>query len=1079
MLQLLGAFQASSPEGMPLALPTRKTQALLAYLALPVGRPHTREKLAALLWGERPDVQARQSLRYALAGARRALNGAVASALRTVGDDVWLDPALVQVDALTFERAAAVDSDSADLERAAQIYQGDLLDGMAVTAPPFDDWLRDERERLRELAVQVLARLLAAQMRAGSFERAVDTARRALTLDPCQEALHRTLMRAYAVLGRRGAALRQYQLCVEMLRQELDTDPEAETQAVYLSIVGDGAGERLPRANTPALPMPDGETARSCTRAPLVGRDEELAQLRHALERARRGRGGAVLITGEAGVGKTRLLEELVHDAATDHLLRGQFYESERALPLHGWIDVLRAALRALPESARERLPLAHRQELARLAPELADAAAAPRGPSRPREELRLFLAIADALDLLSAQGGAWLIVLEDVQWADPMSAGLLAFMARRLEQTPLLLIVTARDEESSESSAAAIALDELRRHDRLMPLVLRALSEPETRELVGRLTTSQMSDEAISKFADEVWRVSEGNAFVVVESMRAAAGTDVDAAGRLLLPSSVRAMIAARLRLLGARAAALAGVAAVIGRESRFELLRHAADLTVGEAADAVEELVRRRILEAQGPGFRFVHERVRECVAAELLAPRRILLHGRVAAALEAVEADAVDDVSDRLAHHWTEAGDPARAIGHLLRFGETALRRSGIEVARLAYHDALRLAERLSGEMADRACVDAGVGLGQALLYAGRPREARDALLAQQARLSQIDDEALRARHEFWLGHVSGFLDEPERAVAHGERALASAGKAGDRAGMGRAHYVIARAHVRLPDAAEGIRQAQQAIALLEETDDVAWLGHAHWALAANLTRCGRYVDAVPVLDRVRELAMSCGDGRLEAYAEWTSSWVSMALCDFAAAMAACRRAVEVAPDSLHRATALTYLGSACKDGGQPAEAIAVLEEALRLYRDFTGVGFLEAFARLSLGDALLAADRAEQAREQALRTIELGEHIKWPLIVGRAQRTLGRALRSLGDLAGAEARLREAATTLGGSAHRPQVELALMYLAEVLHQRGERDEALIHLRAAATGFRELALDRFAEQATGLARGWGVAL
>jgi DNA-binding SARP family transcriptional activator len=1069
VLRLLGTFQASAAGGTPVALPTRKTQALLAYLALPAGRPHTREKLAALLWGDRPDVQARQNLRYTLAAARRALGSAGAPALRSVGDDVWLDPALVQVDAMTFEHAAA--ADPADLERAAQIYQGDLLDGMAVTAPPFDEWLRDERERLREIALQVLARLLAAQMRDGSFDRSVGTALRALALDPCQEALHRTLMRAYAGLGRRGAALRQYQLCVEVLQRELDTDPEAETQAVYLSILRAGAGERVPHA--------DGDTARSFgPPAPLVGRSEELAQLRHALQCARRGRGGAVLVTGEAGVGKTRLLEELAHDASRDHLLRGQFYEAERALPLHGWIDVLRAALRALPEDARRRLPLAHRQELARLAPELADATPVPRYASRPREELRLFLAVADALDLLSADDGAWLIVLEDIQWADPMSAGLLAFVARRFERMPVLLIVTGREEESAESSATAIALGELRRHDRLTTLGLRALSEPETQELVGLLATGHQSSEAITTLVDEVWRVSEGNPFVVVECMRAVAGKDVDVSDRLRLPSSVRAMIASRLRLLSPPAAAVAAVAAIVGRESHFGLLRHAAELSAADAATAVEELVRRRILEAHGQGFRFVHERVRECVGAGLLAPRLALLHSRVAEALEAVEGERLDEVSDRLAHHWTQAGNLERAVTNLLRFGETALRRSAIEAATRAYRDTLLLAERLPSERQDRPCLDAAVGLGQALLYAGRPREARDALLAQQERLSRMDD-APRARHEFWLGHVSGFLDEAERAVAHGERSLACARAAGDAAGMGRAHYVIARAHIRLPDTAEGLRQARQAIALLQETDDTVWLGHAHWALAANLTRCGRYVEALPVLDRVRELAVSCGDSRLEAYAEWTSSWVSLALCDNEAAVEACRRAVDLAPDSLHRAAALAYLGSAYKEAGQPTEAIAALEEALRHYRDFTGVRFMVAYARLCLADALLASNRADQAGEQALRTIELGATARWPLVVGRAQRTLGRALRSLGDLAGAEARLRESVATLGEAGQRPELELALMYLAEVLDERGVRDEALVHLRAAGQGFRELALERFAEQAAGLARAWGVAL
>ena len=117
------------------------------------------------------------------------------------------------------------------------LYEGDFLDGLAVQEPPFEDWLQRERERLREMALQALARLLAHQRSTGSTEEATQTALRLLALDPLQEAVHRALMSLYADTGRRGAALRQYQVCVTTLQRELRAEPEAETKALYQEIL--------------------------------------------------------------------------------------------------------------------------------------------------------------------------------------------------------------------------------------------------------------------------------------------------------------------------------------------------------------------------------------------------------------------------------------------------------------------------------------------------------------------------------------------------------------------------------------------------------------------------------------------------------------------------------------------------------------------------------------------------------------------------------------------------------------------------------------------------------------------------
>jgi DNA-binding SARP family transcriptional activator len=231
-LTLLGGFQAQLDAGAALVLPTRKTQALLAYLALPLGQAHPREKLAALLWGDMQDAQARGNLRHALSRIRKILpRAAVAD-----GPSVALDPSVVDVDVARFERLIA-DGSPAALEEVAGLYRGDLLAGLSLTEASFEEWLTFERERLHELALQGLSRLLTHQQTAGAAAPALQTGLRLLALDPLQEPVHRAVMRLYGRLGRPEAALRQYQLCVNALKRELSTSPEAETTQLYQEIL--------------------------------------------------------------------------------------------------------------------------------------------------------------------------------------------------------------------------------------------------------------------------------------------------------------------------------------------------------------------------------------------------------------------------------------------------------------------------------------------------------------------------------------------------------------------------------------------------------------------------------------------------------------------------------------------------------------------------------------------------------------------------------------------------------------------------------------------------------------------------
>src|SRR5262245_9179415 len=235
-LTLLGGFRAHLDPGAPLAFPTRKAQALVSYLAMPAGEPHSRDKLASLLWGSTVETTARTSLRQTLYSLRRILRRAESEPLHADGNLVSVDPDAISLDVLEFERCVQQGTPEA-LAEAVTLYRGDLLEGLTVQEPAFEDWLRGKRERLHEMAVGALARLLDHHRARGSTEAAIQTALRLLTLDTLQEPTHRALMQLYVETGRRSAALRQYQVYAATLRRELRAEPERETVALYEEIM--------------------------------------------------------------------------------------------------------------------------------------------------------------------------------------------------------------------------------------------------------------------------------------------------------------------------------------------------------------------------------------------------------------------------------------------------------------------------------------------------------------------------------------------------------------------------------------------------------------------------------------------------------------------------------------------------------------------------------------------------------------------------------------------------------------------------------------------------------------------------
>ncbi len=320
-LTLLGGFECRPAAGEPLAFPTRKVRALLAYLAANGAQGHGRDELASLLWGEQSEIEARANLRKALSRLRQVLPEETRPWLATDADRIALRAEGLEVDLALFERLAA-DGTPETLERAVALYHGPLLAGFAACGEAFEEWLAIERRRLLdEILQQALQRLLDHYVVTGAIDRAIQIALRLIALDPLQESVHRALIRLYMYQHRVGAALDQYRRCRELLARELDVEPAPETERLRAELL-----KLVPVALEGA---PGGEVDDLPERALVI----DAAAKDRALRRAQlTGRPSIAVLSfdGAGGAADRHLGDGLAEDIATE---LGRFRELDVIAP--------------------------------------------------------------------------------------------------------------------------------------------------------------------------------------------------------------------------------------------------------------------------------------------------------------------------------------------------------------------------------------------------------------------------------------------------------------------------------------------------------------------------------------------------------------------------------------------------------------------------------------------------------------------------------------------------------------------------------------------------------------------------
>ena len=768
-VRLLGGFELAR-EGRTLEqLPLRAARSLFAYLVLNRERPHTRDLLAGTFWPEFDESRARRRLSQALWQIRTTLGDEVSGRYLVGGQDtVRFSPdADFRLDVDEFERALDAD----DIIRAVEIYRGDLLAGF------YDDWLFPDQDRLRNRFIQALERLTDGELARGDLEGGLIHARRLAAEDEFNEAAHRRVMRVAVLLGRHHEAILQYEECRRILSEELGTPPSPETVALYEATLADrdsGARGVLAHEDSPLF--------EDTTHAPFVGREAERAQFAGRLDDTLDGRGGVILIEGEAGVGKTRLLAEVVADARW----RGMDVLWGRSTPSGGRpFGPLAEALEGISGlRARQvagRLDPTWRAVLAPLAPALAGDAPAVEPVGRADEQSRMREAITSAFRTV-ATFVPTLVVLEDVHWADDDTIQALTQLVGQIESDRLLVAVSYRHGEARERGDVWGLLRSLDRMPHCTRVSLAPYSPAQTEELIRRsLGMAEVSGE----FSERLHRETGGIPLFIVETLRALyerndlASAELDSEeappsrDRLPLSPAVHSLIRHRLEALApASRDTLELISAHDGTLSLLEI-EAASELEPGGALQAIDDLVHRRFLTAGEGSFAAGHELMRRVVYDSLTLSRRLDIHRRVA---QAVEKHRPDDV-EVLAHHFLTARMPEQAALYLER---AAARSMTVH----AYDTAVQHLERASaaldeiGGAADRQFAVAALQ-EEVLDVLGRRDDQRHAVVRLERFATGSQRGIALTRKAWWLAHHDEFQD----AVDTAREALTLAEQEGD--------------------------------------------------------------------------------------------------------------------------------------------------------------------------------------------------------------------------------------------------------------------------------------------------------
>jgi DNA-binding SARP family transcriptional activator len=1033
---LLGALDIVLGD-RPITIDAPRLQSLLAYLLLNRGA-QPRERLAFTFWPDSTDPQARTNLRQALHLLRRVLPESDRFLEIDPRSVSWRADGPFSLDVEEFERMAAraeaareageTGDERSALEAAVALYGGDLLPGC------YDEWIAPERQRLRELFLRAAERLAELLELERDYRGAIPWARRLLEDDAVNEDACRRLMRLHALSGNRAGALRAYHGCATALVRELGVTPSAATQEMY---------ERLLESEPSAAPHEPESTVVGAS--PLVGRGNEWEALHDAWKRASNGESLLAVVSGEAGVGKSRLAQELLGWVEKQGFAAAgsRCYSAAGSLAYAPVVELLRS--QAIGPRLRH-LDDPWLAELARLMPELAT----DRPELLPASPLIDDWQRARLLDALShailADERPLLLVIDDLQWCDRDTLGWIDYLLASKPRAPRLVVATARSEELDPVQPL---LHAARTRGQAVELELAPLRATETAVLAANVWGRKLDEQR----EELLYRETEGNPLFVVEWVRAGlveAAPESRAGGEpddeRELPPMVHSVIQARLGQLSPAAQELASLAATVGRAFTFDVMALASSSSEEQVIEALDELWNRRIVRERGvDAYDFSHDRLREAAYLSTGSARRRMLHRRVAQALERLHAADLDGVSSELAAHYERAGWTERAIDFYARSAEVAQRVYSNEGAIELFSRALELLDtapatrqRDERELALRTALGAplvankGYGASEvydvylrawelcerletrpdppvlralalvSLAWGELPRayELGEQLLQMGEREDQpmvrVEGNYVLGVTSFWLGDFATARDQLERAIAgylpdRARSHLALYSQDPRVVCMSRFAYVLH--YLGHPDQAEA--KAREALRLADELEHPFSRAYALTFSAWLAIDLGDEARARERAARLAALAEEQRLGFLQPMGAILRGWMLAGEGRTDEAIARIREGLDAYTSSgwsLYQPYGLVLLGRVCLDAGRTDEGRAAVSEALEL-TERIGQQAHDAQLHLLMGELILASGGNRSDAES---------HYSSALEIARRQRSAPFAQRAAASL-----------------------------------------------------------------------------
>lgn len=976
-IQLFGPL-AVWRQGQPITKwKQEKTKTLLKIFASVPGHIFRRDQLIEWLWPDSDPQRSQETLKNRIAELRRILEpdlkkGEESQFILTQREGYCFNPeADCFIDLREFyrqykrgraaEQAGQYEGAEIAYEEALRLCEaGDLL-----AEDLYEDWAGELRRAWEKDHLELLSHLADCHARLGHYRRAIARCRQVLQKEPNRESMVRQLMLYSYASGSLNEALRAYEEALTVIGK-----PARETQALYQQIRAghvpevDGATKLYPSPRVLPHRIP---YLLSPGSVPFAGRQKEYAQLVSHLEQARRRHGRFVLICGEAGVGKTRLAQELLAYARKRlnvRVFHGRGDELTPQLSYRPWAEAIRHQLDSLKREDLHCVAPLWLAEVATLVPELRTKFPdLPCNPALPPQQAQLrffeglvqfFLGIAEP----KRAPKPLVIFLDDLGWVDPASLDVLSYFIPRLERQPILILGTYRGEEAGGGHAVLTLTRTWESKGLGHCLSLGRLTDQESLALLTSLPLKLKRPEV---FYHRLYRETAGNPFFLVSTLQhffeegalRVEGqswiTDIEDIStnyrELMIPPTVKELIQRRVGRLGQPEQMLLKLASAIGNDFEFALLERAWEGDSHECLTALERVTEAQLLVEHQGRYEFTHDKIREVVYEEISLPRRQFLHSRVLQVLEQLYSGQLEERAGLLAHHASRAGAWKKALAYSVQ----ALKKS---VKELHPHEGLKLAElgweaaqQLEAKQEDQHYVDEQKFeiLNQRVnifTVRGQRHEQQHDLHRMEELANRLQDKGKQAltlhkRHElyFWIG-------KRYEAEKDARQALALYEEIGDKPGQGACWNGLGNIYHSLGKYEEALGFYHQGLQILKETGDKHGQGACLIGIGIVYRSLGRYDEALECYHQSLQILKEIDDKRGQG-ACWNGiGSVYESLENYEEALRCYRQGLQILEeigDKRGQGISLNGMGNAYHSLGSYEEALEYYHQSLQILQE----------------------------------------------------------------------------------------------------------------------------------------------